>query len=238
MGSALGLPVIMAGGLLAKVYGDGVALSSVLIGNFVLWFVGLAIISMVEGKKHALENIGNYLGKMTASIAALIWVLSFVTWYAVQLSAATQALDKFIPSQFSNVWLVGGVFGSAIALLSMGSIRLIKKLSVVAFPLLIGFALYCILSFSHLTDFTKSWGISFIGILSIVFIWLPFTVNLPTVFRYSESKDGLLSLLSDQDYKYHKIQSEKWGCSLDNPSRFFLAHAFCDEIGNIETKNS
>ncbi len=53
-----------------------------------------------------------------------------------------------------------------------------------------------------------------------------------------QSKDTLLSSLSDQDYKYHKEQSEKWGCSLDNPSRFFLAHAFCDEIGNIETKNS
>ncbi len=196
MGSALGLPVIMAGGLLAKVYGDGVVLSSVLIGNFVLWFIGLAIISMVEGKKHALENIGNYLGGVTASVAAVIWVLSFVMWYSVQLSAATQALDKLIPSQLSNAWLVGGVFGSSVALLSMGSLRLIKKLSVVAFPFLIGFAIYCILSFSHSTDYTKSWGISFVGILSIVFIWLPFTVNLPTVFRYSVSKVHAIIALS------------------------------------------
>jgi hypothetical protein len=48
-----------------------------------------------------------------------------------------------------------------------------------------------------------------------------------------ESKAEILQGLKDQNYEYHKMKAQEWGCSLDNPYRFFLTHAFCDKIKNI-----
>lgn len=48
-----------------------------------------------------------------------------------------------------------------------------------------------------------------------------------------ESRDVLISPHSDDEYLYHKETSNKWGCSLDNASLFFLSHAYCDTISNI-----
>lgn len=49
-----------------------------------------------------------------------------------------------------------------------------------------------------------------------------------------DSKDQLLLEILDEDYEYHKVKAQEWGCSLENPSRFFLTHAFCDKIKNID----
>lgn len=48
-----------------------------------------------------------------------------------------------------------------------------------------------------------------------------------------ESQDQLPQTMSDKDYEYHLTKSLEWGCSLENPSRFFLTHAFCNKIKNI-----
>ncbi len=49
-----------------------------------------------------------------------------------------------------------------------------------------------------------------------------------------DSKDQLLLEMLDEDYEYHKVKAQEWGCSLENPSRFFLTHAFCDKMKNID----
>ena len=45
---------------------------------------------------------------------------------------------------------------------------------------------------------------------------------------------ALDSDLLDHHYEYHKAKAIEWGCSITNPSRFFLTHAFCDKIKNID----
>lgn len=47
-------------------------------------------------------------------------------------------------------------------------------------------------------------------------------------------KDCLVSSFKDESYRFHKTKSQEWGCSIENPSLFFLAHAYCDRIKNIE----
>lgn len=49
-----------------------------------------------------------------------------------------------------------------------------------------------------------------------------------------ESKDYLVTELNDQGYQDYKMKANEWGCSLENPARFFLSHAFCDKIENIK----
>lgn len=39
----------------------------------------------------------------------------------------------------------------------------------------------------------------------------------------------------DQRYIYYRKNAENWGCSIDNPSLFFLSHALCDTLGNCRS---
>lgn len=191
---AFGLPVIIVGGQLAKIYGTGIAVTSVFIGNFVLWLIGFVIISMVEKKAHALENIRNYLGGKTGIIAEFIWIFAFLIWFVIQLAETTQALGAFYLAQHEHLWLIGVALGLLTATLCMGGISLIKRISAVGFPVLLLIAIY--LMFTSSLASVNSLGIAFSGILSVILIWLPFTVNLPTIFRYSISKGHSIVALS------------------------------------------
>ena len=53
-----------------------------------------------------------------------------------------------------------------------------------------------------------------------------------------ESKDQLLKEIVDSNYEYHKSKAQEWGCTLENPSGFFLNHAFCETIKNISNRFS
>jgi len=48
------------------------------------------------------------------------------------------------------------------------------------------------------------------------------------------SQEHILEKISDDSYAYYKTKAEEWGCSMENPSRFFLAHAFCDTVRNFK----
>lgn len=48
-----------------------------------------------------------------------------------------------------------------------------------------------------------------------------------------ETKNHLIFDIQDKNYDYYKQKAQEWGCCLENPSRFFLAHAYCEKIGNI-----
>jgi hypothetical protein len=39
--------------------------------------------------------------------------------------------------------------------------------------------------------------------------------------------------IADERYFYHLEKSKEWGCRLDNPSRFFLTHIYCNSAKNI-----
>ncbi|MCH9627113.1 MAG: hypothetical protein S4CHLAM2_07470 [Chlamydiales bacterium] len=49
-----------------------------------------------------------------------------------------------------------------------------------------------------------------------------------------ESKDVLIEKSAPPLYHTYKSKALEWGCSLDNPSLFFLVHVYCDQIKNIE----
>lgn len=57
LGSFFRLPIMMIGGELTRVYGQSVVLSSILIGNNILWLMGLAMFSIDQSGSNALENI-------------------------------------------------------------------------------------------------------------------------------------------------------------------------------------
>lgn len=52
--------------------------------------------------------------------------------------------------------------------------------------------------------------------------------------QYPDESKSVCSELINPDYLYHKGKAEEWGCSYENPKLFFLAHAYCEKIKNLE----
>lgn len=148
---------------------------------------------MADVKNNAIANVRAYLGKYAGIFAALVWISSFLLWYALQNEGASRAIGGLY--QDYNPWVIGIILGLASALISIGGIKVIKKICVLGLPLLFAFAIYTILISKNSIPLIGSWGFSFSAILAIILIWLPFSVNLPTLFRHSKSKsDSILGL--------------------------------------------
>jgi cytosine permease len=190
-----GIPVFIVGGQIAAQYGPGAAITSVILGNLILWMVGLGIISMaIPGRANALQNISQYLGKPGGLFAALFLILSFLAWYILQINSANVIITHLF-SHNENQLRFGAAMGAFIALLSIGGIQLIKKYCVFVFPFLLLFAIYSIAtSLSHF-HIDSIWNFSFLGIIAIVSVNICGIVNLPTFFRHARSQyDSYLGL--------------------------------------------
>ncbi len=198
--AAQSVPGMLIGYNLSQEFGAGTALLSISIGNLILWIIGLSIVSMNYGQRtHAIENVRGYLGRPSAIIAAIILALAFMTWYVLEIKSTITSLDLFFQSYKTwddNISIrVGAALGLLTALLAIGGIRLIRWISVVAFPFLLFFLIYIIATSKNSPALTGTWGISFSAIISTIVLTLPGFVNLPTFFRHSRSRaDSYLAL--------------------------------------------
>lgn len=189
--TAMGLPVFLIGGQIAKEIGPGAAIVSVLIGNLILWIIALAIVGMTGGARtNAIENVKRYLGKPSGVIAAFVLIAAFLAWFSLQIRASITFMEAFLgmPSLGDLSLRIGATLGLFISLLSVGGIRLIKWICVASLPILTILSIY----FFYLCDSIPlnklNFAFSFSAITSVVIIILPGIVNLPTFFRHSRSK--------------------------------------------------
>jgi purine-cytosine permease-like protein len=197
---AIGTPPIVVGKQLAEQYGASTAICSIIIGNLILWMIGLAIISMVYQRHiNAIENIETYIGKWGGFVFAFILVVAFLDWYAIEIDVSLKGLSTLtkindLPSR-GLVVRMGAVLGILGALLAIGGIRLLKWLTVIGFPFLTGYCLFVVLFSDYSLLSNWEWGVSFAGILMTILALLPGVINLPTFFRHSRSKpDSFLAL--------------------------------------------
>lgn len=193
LGAAMGLPVMIVGASLAKTQGPGSAILSILIGNLILWIIGLGIYSMAKSSHNAIENIGEYLGKGTGMFAAILFCFAILIWYSMQIEAAADAISLL--ENTTSHWLMGTTMGLIAAFLSIGGLRLIKWVCVRALPFLFCYMVYAVMTSDRSVPFAGTWGVSLPGILAVVLSWLPGAVSLPTVFRHTRSReDAVLGL--------------------------------------------
>lgn len=190
---SLGLSVIVIGRGLASQYGAGTAICSIAIGNLLLWLIAITILSMID-KVHAtaIDNIKSYLGKYGGLLIALILMIAFLGWYAFQIDFSLKTLNTLLLAknklEKGMIIRIGAALGLVSAMLSIGGIRLLKKITICAFPFLIGYHLYMIVSSPLSITLKGTWGVSFQATLASVLILLPGVINFPTFFRHSRSK--------------------------------------------------
>jgi hypothetical protein len=194
LGSGFGLVSMFLGSQIAKDYGAGTAILCILLGNFLLWFVGLAIVSMTKERANTLENIRDFLGPFTASIAAVVIVASFLVWYAFQMTYLSPSI-KALAGPGNTEIKISTALGFACAAIGMGGIWAIKRINIFCFPILAILLSYILMKNGKQVNFEGTWGLSFIGVILVILTWLPGTVNLSTFFRHSRSRaESILGL--------------------------------------------
>lgn len=186
--ASIGLPVLVSGGRLAEHLSMGAAISSIIIGNLLLWAIGLVMISLaITDRSNAIEMVKKYLGKTGALLSSIFLVIAFLSWYVLQIKSSIVAINQLVPLEEDALrW--GAVLGLFVALLSIGGIYFIKKLSVISLPFLFLTMIYlCWRSVGYFRiDF--SWEFSFTGTIAVLSLNFGGMVNLPTFFRHSRSR--------------------------------------------------
>lgn len=197
LGSLFSLPMIVIGNQLAKLHGPGVAICSIIVGNLFLWIIGLTVVTMsIQERSNAIDNVNNYLGKYGAILMWIIMMLSILNWFALQLHFLTPSIGDFfhIEAQKTLVFLGIGI-GLITALLSFGGIQLIKWATLITFPLIFFYHFLSMVQFGISISFLGTWGLSLSAIITTLLVFLPGIINLPTLFRHSQSKaDSYLGL--------------------------------------------
>lgn len=227
-GASQSIIAAILGGLLSKKYGAGTALSAICIGNFVLWIIGITIVSMAaKDRENAIENVYKSVGKISGIFLSTILVIAFLAWYMLDLQATTAALGSVFlnnPDEKNITLRIGAVLGLATALISIGGIRLIKRVCVAAFPVLFCFVIYTIAIENWSVLFKSSWGFSFSATASVIALTLPGTVNLPTFFRHSRSKADSILALTLITIIYILFQSFSILTGVASPAEFLTKH--------------
>ena len=199
LSSGFGLVSTMVGAQISTEYGAGVAVTSVVLGNLILWFIGLGIMSMTSERVHTIQNIKENLGVVSTIVAAVVIVAAFLVWYALQIKypadALTLLVDKYAHNYDNLSLKVGMALGVVCALVGMGGIKFLKWVNICSFPVLFVCIVYFLYKSDRVVSFEGSWGFSFSGMLLVILTWFPGTVNLATFFRHSRSKaNSCLSL--------------------------------------------
>ncbi len=191
---SLGIPVIIVGKRISELYGNGVAICSILIGNLILWLIAIAIISMVYTENtNAIENIKGYIGKIAGILFAIILTAAFLNWYVLQINNSVTALYTLlkyskISIDQSSMIRIGAVLGLLSSLIAIGGIRMLKWITSISFPLVVFYHTYVIIISDYSFFDQITWGLSLPGIIMTILALLPGVINLPTFFCHSQSK--------------------------------------------------
>jgi hypothetical protein len=184
----LGIPGIMIGNQLAKNYGVVLATLSIIGGNLILWIVGLGIVSMAEGKSHAIQNIKNQFGKTASFLAIVLFTLAFLMWYTLQLSSTSARTCQIF--QIQEEWKIGLTLGIIVTLFSSKGFKMIKWVCIIGLPLLIGISVYYIGITTRPIQYSEASNFSLMIFFPTVMTCLAGVVNFPTFFKHIRSKDN------------------------------------------------
>lgn len=214
IGGAICLPMIMIGQELARSYGFAKAAAAIVIGNFLLFLLGLVKVKMAyENKKTTINNAKEYFDTRGIKFFALNMIISLLGWFAIQLNLITLSVQTCLQSIFglgsvsSLEYKVAGInilgpvalniiFGAIITIVATRGIRALNKLSDVSMPVLclvIGYTLYKALVYGQPASVPVV--DSFRGISLVLAGSLLVIVDAPTYYRFSRSlKESYISI--------------------------------------------
>jgi len=204
-GGAFCLPVLMIGQSLAQSHGLVSALLAILVGNLILFFIGLiAAISSAKQRKSTAEFAVEIFGEYGKVLFAGAMAIALIGWFAIQLKLmgmalqdhSTQLFDSFAPKLIQSI-IIQASLGSIIMLVGSRGISAITKMANALLPLLCGTIVFALLkSGGHAPLADEVRPITFEGISIVLASAIAIVIDLPTFFREARSsKDAAFAVV-------------------------------------------
>lgn len=188
----MGIPVLATSILILEQNSFLGAILTIIVGNAVMWFIRLGIISMSSKNRQSTLDISRiYLGSFGGYFISVLLLVSTFTWYVTQTTIGgnnlTQLLSIHENHQINQFVQMSVLLGIISAFLCMEGIVLLRKLSVFSFPILLisFFAIFFFLP-SHPIH-SKTQTISLSGLSLFLATNLGLSSDLPTFFRHGKS---------------------------------------------------
>jgi purine-cytosine permease-like protein len=194
----ISLPVLMSSILLIQKSNFLSAIFTLFLANIILWVIRYIIIKMsFDKRKSSIDLSIEYFGRIGTYFIAVLLLLSTVSWFVLQTSIASNALDVLIKVEqntgVNKFMQIGVLIGILSTLFCMNGIKVIKWVSMISFPILIIAFIGMIIGSNHSLPSNNGFSISSLPI--ILTTSLGITIDLPTFFRHSKSqKDSYKAL--------------------------------------------
>ena len=188
LGGALCLPVLLVGYTLCKQYGFGASIISIVMGNLLLFFVGLAIARIAFTLRLPTAALAAHiLGKKGIVIFAAVMVVTMIGWSAVLLELMSSQLFLALNTQGILVSSILVTVGTGV-LVTISSLRGIGQAGTIAMILAIPVfmtLLYLVRTVMPVGDLllTPALSTSFAGISLVIAATIALVVDLPTYVR-------------------------------------------------------
>lgn len=197
----MGIPTLASSILILQQNSFLGSIFTIIVGNAIMWFIRLGIISMSYANRQSTLDISKtFLGIAGGYVVAVLLLLSTFAWYVVQTSIGSDVLTHLLSihenseiNQFSQISVLLGLLSSLLCMEGMG---LLRKLSMICFPILIG-SFFVIFFLSPAWDFqTENQKITLAGLSIFLATNLGISSDLPTFFRHSKTWETAVKALT------------------------------------------
>lgn len=192
IGGVICMPVFMIGQTLYQLYGFSTSIIAVIVGNFVLFSLGLISAKMsVEGRKTTMENAIDYFGEEGVKCFSLAFALSLVGWFAIQLNMMTLGVMDLFSLDANSISIqtsLNVALGLVMTFFALYGVRGISILANISLPLLlatIAYAAYTVERAPGAETAFEKFPLSFGGVSLVIAMAIGFIIDLPTYFRHA-----------------------------------------------------
>jgi purine-cytosine permease-like protein len=188
----MGIPVFASSILLLQQNSFIGAVLTIIVGNAIMWFIRLGILSMSNKHRQSTLDISReYLGNFGGYFISILLLISAFAWYVAQTSIAGNSLTHLLSirenqsiNQFAQMSILLGILS---AFLCMEGMVLLKKLSIGAFPILVVTLFIILFTLPSRSVNTQIEAISLSGLSLFLATNLGLSSDLPTFFRHGQS---------------------------------------------------
>lgn len=197
----MGLPTLTASLLILERNSFLGAILTIIVGNAILWFIRLGIVSMSHEKRQSTLDISRmYLGDFGGYFIAVTLLISTLAWYITQTSIGGNTLTHLISihenpqiNQFAQMSILLGLIS---AFLCMGGMALLRKISVFAFPILAITFFAILFTLPEHVPTANPQNPSLAGLSLFLATNLGLSSDLPTFFRHGKTWTDSLKALT------------------------------------------
>lgn len=197
----MGVPVLASSILILQQNSFLGAILTIIVGNAIMWFIRLGIISMSgENRQSTLDLSRSYMGNFGGYFIAILLLVSTFAWYVAQTTIGGNNLTNLIQlhenSQINQFAQMSVFLGIISAFLCMEGMVLLRRLSVFCFPFLVVTFFIILFTLPERVPKAEVQALSLSGLSLFLATNLGLSSDLPTFFRHGQSWSASIKALT------------------------------------------